>query len=116
MVGFEASSPQSDTDKSVRFNDWLYKEALSVHDAVVPNIGLRAWNFFVKVLDANREFSPSEFQSFGFNTQQAMRAAVVQLETQGLLRVVQDVNDIRRRTIQLSSKGYLVAYVLEAMK
>jgi hypothetical protein len=53
-------------------------------------------------------FSPSDFEAFGFNSIPAFRPHIRDLESTGLVVSTQDDGDKRRKTIQVTPKGWLV--------
>ncbi|MFI0271559.1 AAA family ATPase [Streptomyces luteogriseus] len=54
--------------------------------------------------------SPSDFEQFGFNDRAHMRKNVVELERYSLVISSKDDDDQRRRSIEITSKGWLVHY------
>lgn len=102
--------PETDEEKVRLFGDWLYEEAEYAAAAVKTQVKPRAWEVFHRGVEEGGAFSPSEFADYGFNSPMAMRPHVRDLETAGLVTSSRDDGDRRRRTIQVTAKGFLVNY------
>lgn len=87
---------------------WLAEEA----DKIVKAISLqpRAWKFFDDLAEAGGTCAPSDNATFGFNTAQQMRTNFVALERASLVKAEIDEDDLRRRTVNLTDKGWVVNY------
>lgn len=87
---------------------WLAEEA----DKIVRAISLqpRAWRFFDDLAAAGGTCAPSDNAVFGFNTAQQMRTNFVALERASLVKAEIDEDDLRRRTVNLTDKGWVVNY------
>ena len=88
------------------------QEALA---AARQGVGKKAMEIF-DVACSLRNFSPSDFESFGYASLQALRPQIKGLEDVGLLVSTQDENDKRRKTIQVTAKGWLVRHALDVGK
>lgn len=75
-------------------------------DSVTP----AGWAFFDSLLKKGGSCSPGDYAKFEFNSQQAMRPYVKQLEDVNLVHSAIDDSDQRRRTIVVTSNGWLVGY------
>lgn len=74
-------------------------------------LGRRAWQVFDQLADRRGWCSPSDFRSFGFNTQSVMRSHIKALEAENLVTTtLHDESDRRRKTIMMTSRGWLVHY------
>lgn len=105
--------PQTDEDKAALFETWLSlhsKEALS---ATRQGVGRKAMEIF-EVACKLGNFSPSDFEAFGYTSLQALRPQIKGLEDVGILVSTQDETDKRRKTIQVTAKGWLVRYAIDA--
>jgi hypothetical protein len=96
--------------KHLMFEEWLKLESERTLDSVLTQVKERAWSVFEKAIELDGAFSPSDFLSFGFNSSQAIRPHVRDLETAGLVVSSKDDGDQRRKTIQITTKGWLVHY------
>ena len=99
--------PKSNDDKDLLFTTWLNDQAQSSFDSAKRSLRPRA----LKVFEAAVErvvFSPSDFEAFGFNSIPAFRPHVKELENAGALVSTQDEGDQRRKTIQVTPKGWLI--------
>ncbi|MCP9850919.1 hypothetical protein [Cyanobium sp. Morenito 9A2] len=102
--------PQTLDEKRRVFSEWLNAEALAALTAAESVLKPRAWEVFSVAIDLGGVFSPSDFQEFNFNSSMALRPHVKDLEDSGLLVSTQDEGDKRRKTIQVTPKGWLVKY------
>jgi hypothetical protein len=101
--------PQSDEDKKRKFAEWLDSECTAAGIAAAKGLGNRAWQTFDKAVAVGGSFSPSDVSDFGFESVQALRPSVRDLEEVGLLMSTQDDTDKRRKTVQVTAKGWLVS-------
>lgn len=106
----EGLKPHGDEEKSALFTEWLHMEASAVLTAVKGQVTPAAWRVFEKAVELGGRFSPGQHQDFGYDTPQALRPNVLQLEKVDLLASARDDTDQRRKTIFVTSKGYLAAY------
>jgi hypothetical protein len=105
--------PDNDIQKHQFFEEWLFAESETAHNSVNNQLRPRAWNVFKYAVSVGGVFSPSDYEDFGFSNISAMRPHVKDLEDAGLLVSTQDEGDKRRKTIQITPKGWLVKYALE---
>ncbi|WP_157645239.1 hypothetical protein [Burkholderia ubonensis] len=104
--------PASDSEKEMAFNEWLDEQAESAHLAMRQALGPRAIEIFAKAVELGGVFSPSDYASFGSESIQALRPHIRDMEAAGVLVSTQDDGDKRRKTIQVTSKGWLVSLKL----
>ncbi|MCE2903573.1 MAG: hypothetical protein LW814_00850 [Anabaena sp. CoA2_C59] len=104
--------PNNDLQKHQFFQQWLAMESESAYRSVNNELRPRAWEVFKYAVSLGGVFSPSDYEDFGFNNIPAMRPHVKDLEDAGLLVSTQDEGDKRRKTIQITPKGWLVNYAL----
>lgn len=105
--------PIASDQKTTLFYKWLSIESNRAHQSVLSQLRPRAWQVFKQAVTLNGVFSPSDYEEFGFNSIPAMRPHVKDLEDSGLLVSTQDEGDKRRKTIQVTPKGWLVNYALQ---
>lgn len=104
-------TPQEDGEKQEAFFAWLDRMSSQLLMAAEARITPRAWAVFdhaTREFDGN--FSPSDYAAFGFNSPQNLTPYVGSLRECGLVSAVKDDLDRRRKTIQISAKGWLVYY------
>ncbi len=94
------------------FPMWLKDEMFNAFDAVKSEIRPKAFEVF-ELACKFEVFSPSDCEEFGYKTPMALRPQIKVLEEAGLLISTQDDTDKRRKTIQVSAKGWKVAKYLE---
>ena len=100
--------PKTDAERNAMFESWLNEKSQGYLDSVDRELRPRAWDVFDKSIQFNGIFSPSDYEFFGFNSIPAFRPAVRDLENVGLVVSTQDDGDKRRKTIQVTPKGWLV--------
>jgi hypothetical protein len=90
------------------FEVWLAE----VSDAYLKAIKIppRAWQLFDDVCGQGGSFSPSDYASFGFNSQQHMRGEVTKLEKTRLVNSEIDESDNRRKILNVTAKGWLLRH------
>lgn len=103
-------APKNKETKNQNFKIWLNWESTQALKSVEKQLRPRAWKTFTDAVERNGFFSPSDYEEFGFKSMMAMRPQVKDLESAGLMTSTQDENDNRRKTIQVTPKGWLVAY------
>jgi len=94
------------------FEQWLDEELTNTYVAVQAEVRPRAFEAFETACQYEI-FSPSDCLEFGFESPSAMRPHIKALESAGLLRSAIDDSDKRRKTIQVTSKGWKVRAYLD---
>lgn len=102
--------PESDDEKDSRFFQWFDMETEAAAKAAESQLRPRAWEIFDTAIKLGGQFSPSDYKTFGCASPMALRPQVKDLEDAGLLQSSRDENDQRRRSITLTSKGFMVNY------
>lgn len=100
--------PASDDEKRAFFDRWLTQTARNAYESATAQLKPRAWRVFEDAIAIEGSFSPSDFEDFQFNSIPAFRPHVKDLESSGLVVSTQDEGDRRRKTIQITPKGWLV--------
>lgn len=106
----------SKEDKETEFIGWLDSKSSSNYESVKNQLKPRALKLFKDILFHGDSFSPSDFNLFGFNSVPAMRPQIKDLEDVGVIQSSKDESDNRRKSIQLTSKGYFVGYAINKGK
>jgi hypothetical protein len=88
---------------------WLTDQA-DAYAADTGSLTKRTWSLFDDLIEYGGRCSPSEFEQFGFANREGMRAYVKNLEDANLVTSEIDKDDSRRRTIAITSNGWLVQY------
>lgn len=104
--------PNSDLEKMALFTSWLEQKCRTAYESAKAVIGGRAWDVFADAVILDGLFAPSDFEHFGFNSSQAFRPHVKDLEDAGLVVSTKDEGDRRRKTIQVTPRGWLVNHHL----
>ena len=110
------SVPADAGAKRDAFSSWLAHESSEALKAAKDVLKPRAWEVFAVAIDLDGVFSPSDYEAFDFNSSQALRPHVKDLEDAGLLVSTQDEGDKRRKTIQVTPLGWLVKYAQDNPK
>jgi hypothetical protein len=76
----------------------------------------RPWKVFDDLVANGGSCSPSDFDVFGFNSPEAFRAPVKNLEDANLVISAKDDIDKRRKTISVTTRGWLVATARDAVE
>lgn len=101
--------PQTNDKKRILFTKWLDEQGQDAYESVRQELRPRVQQVFSKAIEIGGIFSPSDFESFGFNSIAAFRPSIRDLESVGVLVSTQDDGDKRRKTIQITPKGWLVS-------
>lgn len=99
----------SSTDRLALLEAWLAEQAEN-YERDTRNITPRGWEYFDALARFGGSCSPSDHEEFGFNKPQNMRPYVKQLEDANLIDSSIDESDSRRRTISMTSNGWLIDY------
>lgn len=99
----------NDVERLSLLEVWLAEQA-DRYEEDTKSITPAGWTFFDSLLAKGGTCSPSDFSEFQFNSQQAMRPYVKQLEDANLVHSTVDESDQRRRTIVATANGWLVHY------
>lgn len=102
--------PKTTEEKNINFQEWLKEQSANAFSAVKSQVMPRSMKLLFNAAKAGGVFSPSDYSEYSFNSIQAMRPKVKELENAGALVSTQDDGDKRRKTIQLTPMGWLVNY------
>jgi len=103
-------NPLNEKERDDTFYEWFYNDVRQVYAAAKAACKPRALEVLDGIIGIGGSCSPSDFEEFGFKSQQVMRAHVKELEEIGLLESVVDEKDQRRKSIQVTSKGFRAYY------
>jgi len=109
---FDRYPPQTDDEKDTEFAQWLLAQAADAYDAAKAQLRPAPLKVFQDACD-RVVFSPGDFSEFGFSSIQAIRPHIRDLESVQLLVSTQDEADKRRKTIQVTGRGWLVKHYLD---
>jgi DNA-binding MarR family transcriptional regulator len=108
-IGAEAGEyPEPDELRS-QLEQWM-KERAELYEGAASGITATGWRVFDKLCQSGGFTSPSQFADYGFESSQAMRPYLKNLEDANLIQTSVDEDDNRRRSIAVSSSGWVVAY------
>lgn len=100
-------------EKESEFIKWLNNKSSSNYDAVKNQLKARALKLFEAIIEHGDSFSPSDYSTFGFKSMQNLRPHIKDLEDVGVIQSSKDETDNRRKSIQMTSKGYFVGYAMK---
>ena len=95
------------SEKLAKLEEWMTEMATRYLKATVGVKG-RAWKVFDDLAIKGGGMSPSEFGDYGFESPQALRPHIKDLEEANLVESAIDETDDRRRTINITSRGWVV--------
>lgn len=110
------SVPTDDQQRHALFTQWLDEQSSEAYAAVQLQLRSTALRVFDRAVLVNGVFSPSDFSDFGFNGIPQFRPSIKDLENAGLLVSTRDDGDKRRKTIQITAKGWLINHHLQNKK
>ncbi len=99
-------------DMQEQFLKWLEQECSRRLEAARPILAGRSWRLFDDIVATGGQCSPGAFKDYSFTTSQGMRSQVLKLEAANLVKSVRDEEDNRRKTILVTSSGWMVEYAL----
>lgn len=107
---YETDQSKSLTNDKAKelFEIWLDDQSEQFFKSM--DIQPRAWQLFDEICNKGGIISPSDYESFGFNTSQAMRGQISPLENVELISSEIDETDQRRRNISVTAKGWLIQH------
>lgn len=92
------------------FRQWLKAQCSKRRSSCERVVTERPWQLFDGIIQAGGTCAPGEYDMFGFDTPQAMRANVLKLEEANLIQSLRDEDDNRRKTILVTSNGWMVHF------
>ncbi|MFJ2636017.1 MULTISPECIES: hypothetical protein [unclassified Streptomyces] len=99
---------KSELEIAEAFTGWI--ESLAIKHEASARLQPRPRKLLEDLAVFGGTCSPSDHDQFGFNDRAHMRKNVVELERYGLVTSSKDDDDQRRRSIEITSKGWLVHY------
>lgn len=106
---YENEPDVTDEDEIFNFFEvWLTSQADAANSATT--LTPKAWEVFDGIVSRGGSISPSDHPKFGFKDMATMRPYIKALEEAQLVMSLIDESDKRRRTIGVTSRGWLVNY------
>jgi hypothetical protein len=115
-VADEGYHPQSPSDMNDLYMKWLEMQSCKKVAIIKTIVKPKALEIFNKSILMGGEFSPSDYEAFAFNNIQAMRPHIISLEEADLVISMIDESDKRRKTIQITPKGWFFYYGLSLLE
>jgi hypothetical protein len=107
----QESFPTSKEEKHNKYYEWLHKKSDSLLKSV-RDVGNKKLDTLKKCISFGEDFSLSDYEQLGFNKADTMRTHIADLEKYSLVSRSIDDGDKRRKTIEVTSRGYFVCYAL----
>jgi len=110
---FSIFVPESDLktmtpkERYALLESWM-DEIAEKYFLATSGVGPKAWTVFDKLVDRGGSMSPSEHGVYGFESYPALRAHIRDLEEANLVESAVDETDDRRKTINITSRGWIV--------
>lgn len=108
-VDLEDLEKQNPSEKFQLLEAWM-AELSDDYLLDTRGVGERAWQVFDQLVQTGGITSPGEFKDFGFSSNTAMKNQLLNLESAQLIDSAIDDTDSRRRTITITSRGWIVNY------
>jgi hypothetical protein len=108
--------PHTVEEKRQSFKQWLSEQCDYAYESVRQELRPKALEVFSRGVGLGGIFSPGDFEIFGFNSIAAFRPHIKDLEVVGVVVSTQDDGDKRKKSIQITSKGWLVAHHLALLE
>ncbi|RYH66135.1 MAG: MarR family transcriptional regulator [Alcaligenaceae bacterium] len=109
-------NPTTDIERHSLYEEWLQKQCQDEFDAIQKQLRPTAYRVFQHAVQTGGVFSPSDFDEFGFKGIPQFRPSIRDLEAVGLLVSTRDEGDKRRKTIQVTAKGWKVSHHIATTK
>lgn len=106
----DRDAPTGEEEKRELFTEWLREVSLQALSSAQGQLRPRAWRVFDDAIRIGGSFSPSDYEKFDLRGIAQLRPHVRDLEAAGLVVSTQDEGDKRRKTIQITPKGWLVQH------
>lgn len=101
--------PDTPEDKRALLEVWMSVVAEEYLNAT-EGVGRRGWEVFDGIVEMGGTASPSDYEELGFESTQAFRGQVKALEDAQLVESSVDDSDRRRRSIEITGRGWIVRY------
>lgn len=107
-LAVEDELESSQAEKRQLLEVWM-AEAADQHEQALP-LQPAQWKLLDSIAESGGSIAPGDHQRFGFNSPQAMRSHLHRLEEANMVDTIIDETDSRRKTISITSVGWLVRY------
>lgn len=105
----EDAFPTNPEDKLGLLEAWMAVVSEEYLKATA-GVGNRGWEVFDGIVEMGGSASPSDYPELGFESTQAFRGQVKALEDARLVESSVDDTDKRRRSIEVTGRGWIVRY------
>lgn len=103
-------TPTTKNEKEDLFIEWINQKCINYHDSIKNRIKPQSFKLFRDILIIGGECSFSDFEMFEVISKNEMKEIVKELEAAGLIVSVVDENDRRRKSIQITPKGWFISH------
>lgn len=104
--------PTLKQEKESIFKKWLIEKSGRYLNDIKSQIKPRTLKLFKDAVDLGSGFALADYELFEYNSIQAMTNCIRSLESVNLIVSIIDENDSRRKSIQITSKGWFVSSAL----
>ena len=106
------TEPKSIEEKEELFAAWLKEKSADSYASIRRFVKTASLDVFKMAIDYGGIFSLTDYEYFDFDTSASFKTCINDLEASGLLISVIDDSDKRRKSIQVTPKGWFVSHAL----
>ncbi|MEZ4939361.1 MAG: hypothetical protein R3D58_00745 [Saprospiraceae bacterium] len=99
-------------EKEIVFMNWLIDKSMKYKTDIEKSLKNKTFKLFSDAVSVGGSFAFCDFELFAFDNLQNFKNSVKELETVGLVVCVIDENDNRRKSIQVTPKGWFVSHAI----
>jgi len=103
-------------EKETLFIDWLIDKSIKYKTDIEKQVKSKSFKLFTDAIQIGGSFAFCDFEVLEFENQQSFKSSINELEKSGLVVCVIDENDSRRKSIQITAKGWFVSHALSMKK
>lgn len=105
--------PQSTSEKESVFLKWIVEKSNRYYQDIQRQLKPRTLQLFKDAIELKDGFALADHDLFDYESPQAMRPCIKNLESRGLIISVIDEQDSRRKSIQITPKGWFVSHAMK---
>lgn len=108
--------PKNDKEKGSRFYEWLDYMSRNLINEIKAQIGKRSLETFIRAIELGGSFSLADYAEFNYKDVNGLRPHINAMEKYGMLTRYIAEDDKRRKTINITAKGWFLNYALTNVK
>lgn len=105
--------PISDTEKESTFMLWLMEKSNRYWKEINAHIKPKTLQLFKDAVSVDGIFALTDFELFSYTSSASMKNCIKDLEAVGIVESVIDEKDNRRKSIQITPKGWFISNLIE---